>query len=196
LCSGNQVRTEIDDKTASYVLEHHKNFDDLRQVAAHLAGLLALVASGAKWATAEHPTLGVMRRLYDEAVDVVRRAQPPPRARRHHEELLAACAALERALLAARRSPGCSVSPEIDPILLPLREGYLRLQRASAALPGFELVSFDHGCCSTGRAGGLLEHVGQAGSACGQSEAPEGSGAERRRRARASGGGVPASIGK
>jgi hypothetical protein len=147
LCSGNQVHSQIDDVTAVYVLEHHKTFEDLRQVAAHLAGLLLLVASGANGATAEHSALEKMGRLCDEAVEAIRRARPSARARRHHEELLAACTALERAWAAARRSLGQSARPAIDPILLPLRTGYARLQRAAAALPGFELVAFDQGCC-------------------------------------------------
>src|SRR5262249_6343543 len=156
--------------------------EDLRQVAAHLAGLLVLVVSGANGAAAEHPTVEKMRRLCDEAADAVRRARPSARARRHHEELLAACSALELALAAARRSLGRSGSPEIDPILVPLRAGYMRLQRAAAALPGFELVAFDHGCC----------RWASRGSACGPREESESSSAA----ARASGGGVPASKGK
>src|SRR5262249_51932722 len=122
-------------------------FEDLRQVAAHLAGLLVLIAAGANGAAAEHPTLEKMRELCDEAADAVRRARPSGRARRHHEELLAACTALELALAAARRLPGRSAGAEIDPILVPLRAAYVCLQRAAAALPGFELVAFDQACC-------------------------------------------------
>jgi hypothetical protein len=35
-----------------------------------------------------------------------------------------------------------------DPILTPLRAGYADLQRAADALPGFDLIAFDRGCCA------------------------------------------------
>jgi hypothetical protein len=36
---------------------------------------------------------------------------------------------------------------DLDPILTPLRAGYTHLQHAANALPGFEMVAFDQGCC-------------------------------------------------
>jgi hypothetical protein len=32
---------------------------------------------------------------------------------------------------------------------MPLRAGYTHLQHAAGALPGFELVGFDHACCGS-----------------------------------------------
>src|SRR5436190_8174674 len=45
----------IDDRTASYVIEVHPHFEDLRHAAAQLAGVLVLAASGSKEASPHHP---------------------------------------------------------------------------------------------------------------------------------------------
>ena len=50
-------REKIDDETVAYILKAQKYFEDLRQVAAQLAGLLALAAAGGKSATPDHPML-------------------------------------------------------------------------------------------------------------------------------------------
>jgi hypothetical protein len=95
-------------------------------------------------------------RMLDMAVDGLRSARPTPRAARHHRHLIHASIALEQALAAARGRFGRS-DVAIDPVLVPLKVGYGHLQRAASLLPGFELVSFECGCCAvhgTGRAGG------------------------------------------
>ena len=38
----------VDDATAEYIVENQKCFEDLKQVAAQLAGLLVLAAAGSK----------------------------------------------------------------------------------------------------------------------------------------------------
>ena len=38
----------VDDATAAYIVENQKCFEDLKQVAAQLAGLLVLAAAGSK----------------------------------------------------------------------------------------------------------------------------------------------------
>jgi len=139
----------IDDATVAYIAEQHKHFEDLKQVAAQLAGLLVLAASGARTATADHPVLSLTDRLLGEAADAVRRTRAPVRARQHHEHLVEASAALERAWEEARRGTArVQGGLEIDSILTPLRAGYRCLQQAANALPGFEMVSFEQGCCS------------------------------------------------
>jgi hypothetical protein len=131
----------IDDAVVAYVLETRKCFEDLRQVAAQLAGLLVLDAAGAPSGIPEHPMLAAAEQTYGEAVDGIRRARVPESARRHHHELLQAADAIRGALDAAHRSPA------IDPILIPLRAAYAHLQAAGSELPGFEMVSFAQGCC-------------------------------------------------
>lgn len=130
----------VDDRTAEYILETRKDFEDLRQVAAQIAGVLVLAAAGAKSASPDHPMLKAAAELHATALDRVRSVRPTERAKVHHASLMQAAGALSRALSAAQRI-------EVDPILRPVREAYAHLQRASNSLPGFEMVAFEQGCC-------------------------------------------------
>jgi hypothetical protein len=146
--------TDLDEGTVAYVLENRKHFEDLRQVTAQLAGLLVLAATGARSAVPDHPLLQTADRLFQESVDGLRRAQVPVRARPHHEAVLHAVAAVGAALDAAHAGLGRHGNGvDIDPIMIPLRAGYAHLHRAAHALPGFEMVAFDQGCCGIPRLG-------------------------------------------
>ncbi len=134
----------VDDATAAYILETRKCFEDLRQVAAQIAGVLVLAAAGGKSATPDHPMLAAAAELHRAAFDTVRSVRPTVRARVHHHWLLQSAEALAGALYAARRM-------EIDPILIPVRAAYTHLQHAANALPGFEMVAFEQGCCGASR---------------------------------------------
>ncbi len=131
----------IDQPTTEYVLETRRAFEDLRQVAAQLAGLLVLAASGSQCAGPHHPMLTSAAQLYLEAVDAVRHVRVPPGARSRHQHLLEAAEFLHCALRAA----GSGIA--IDPVLIPLRAAYDHLQKAAADLPGFSMVTFELGCC-------------------------------------------------
>jgi hypothetical protein len=141
--------TEIDDGTTAYVLETRRAFEDLRQVTAQLAGLLVLAGAGANSAAPDHPLLDSGEQLFRNAVDSIRGARVTAPARRHHQLVLRAARSVRRALDAARAQLGRQgVQVDIDPILAPLRAGYADLQRAADALPGFEIIAFDRGCCA------------------------------------------------
>jgi hypothetical protein len=143
------AKSEIDDQTAAYVIDSRKHFEDLRQVTAQLAGLLVLAAAGASSAAPDHPLLETAEQLLRDADDGIRCARVPVRARQHHHRLLAATAALKHALGAAHAHLGRpSPAGDLDPILMPLRAGYAHLQRAADALPGFDMIAFDRGCCA------------------------------------------------
>ncbi|HEX4133906.1 MAG TPA: hypothetical protein VHY84_04720 [Bryobacteraceae bacterium] len=122
-----------DDQTTAYVLAMQTCFEDLKQVAAQLAGLLVLEASGA---APDHPMLASARNAYRNAVDGLHSARVPLRARDHHRRLLSAAAKLDEAL----QRKGDS--------LVPLESAYAELRAASRALPGFPMISFEHGCCA------------------------------------------------
>jgi hypothetical protein len=140
--------SQIDDQTAAYVLEQSKHFEDLRQVTAQLAGLLVLEAAGANGAP-DHPLLETAEQLFHNAADGIRCARVTVRARQHHHCLLKAIAAVRQALDAAHTHVGRrNAQVELDPILAPLRAGYAHLQRAADALPGFDVIGFDRGCCA------------------------------------------------
>jgi hypothetical protein len=131
----------IDDPTAEYILHTRKCFEDLRQVAAQIAGVLVLAAAGAKSATPDHPMLDAAAELHGAAIEELHGIRPTPRAHAHHQCLLQAAGALAIALSAAKRT-------EFDPVLLPVRAAYTHLQRAAEILPGFEMVAFEKGCCA------------------------------------------------
>jgi len=131
----------IDDATAAYIVENQKCFEDLKQVASQLAGLLVLEAAGSKEAAPDHPMFATARELFREAEDALRRARPTERARRHHEHLTRAGQLIGEALRDSRAGAD---------ILTPLRAGYTELERAADSLPGFEKVSYERACCARG----------------------------------------------
>jgi hypothetical protein len=142
------VHDALDDLTVAYVLAARPHFENLRQIAAQLAGLLVLAATGARSAAPDHPLLRSAETLFQESIDGIRRTRTTDRARRHHQHLTQAAAALDTALSAARDRLGRQNGrTDLDPIMLPLRAGYSHLQHAANALPGFEMVAFEQGCC-------------------------------------------------
>ena len=156
----------LDDRTAAYILATRRPFEDLRQVASQLAGLLVLAASGAKSASPDHPLLGAARTMFDEAAGDVRRATPSPRAQRHHASFLQALLAIDEALALAPAGLRGGRTGDLDSVLTPLNAGYRHLQDAANCLPGFELVAFSQSCCSQGQAGrvGARRSGGPGGS--------------------------------
>jgi hypothetical protein len=83
--------------------------------------------------------------LHAAAFDQLRSIRPTEHAREHHHCLVQSAQALSNALAVAR-----SAGPrrEIDPILRLVRAAYAHLQRAADTLPGFQMVSFEQGCCA------------------------------------------------
>jgi hypothetical protein len=135
----------IDDATAAYIVENQRCFEDLKQVASQLAGLLVLAAAGSKEAAPDHPTLSAARELFREADDALRRAHPTDRSSQHHAHLAQAAALIGTALKGSRGVLN------VDRVLVPLRAGYRELEQAADALPGFEKIAYDRACCAGGR---------------------------------------------
>jgi hypothetical protein len=141
-------RENIDDETVAYTLEAHRYFEDLRQVAAQLAGLLVLAAAGGKSATPGHPMLEAAGRLHESASAGIRGLRATPRASAHRDYLSRAAAALECALASAQTHLWrAGRNAEVEPIMLPLQAAYDQLRLASGALPGFDMISFEQACC-------------------------------------------------
>jgi hypothetical protein len=136
----------LDDRTTAYVLETQRPFQDLREVASQMAGVLVLAASGAA-ISFDHPAVQAARETLEHAASGIRRARPSVRARAHHASLVAAAGLLEDALRAAPALGRGEPSAGVDAVLVPLKSGYRHLQEAAGRLPGFELLSFDQGCC-------------------------------------------------
>jgi hypothetical protein len=151
------VNPAIDERTIAYVIEAQPVFEDLRQVAAQVAGMLVLFATGSKTAAPDHPLLGTASQVFARAADAVERVQPlvTDPARLHHDNLRGAAAALREALSAARVELGKpGIAADLDAPLVPLRHAYDCLQHAASALPGFQMVAFDQGCCGVISGGG------------------------------------------
>ncbi len=136
----------VDDATAAYIIETQKIFEDLKQVASQLAGMLVLAAAGSKEAVPDHPALLSAREIFREADDALRRAQPTERAFRHHVRIDRAAKRLGVALNVALGSL------DVERTVVYLRAGYAELERAADALPGFEKVSYERACCVGARA--------------------------------------------
>lgn len=130
-----------DDQTTAYVLAAQTYFEDLRQVASQLAGLLVLDAAGAQ---PDHPMIASARSAWQHAVDGLHSIRVPMRARPHHRHLLSAAIYLNEALQGSGDA------------LRPLESAYADLRAASRTLPGFPLIAFDRACCahSAGRSAG------------------------------------------
>ena len=148
----NTENVALDDLTVAYVLDARPHFENLRQVAAQLAGVLVLAATGAQSAAPDHPMLQSAERLFHESADGIRQARVTGRALPHHRHLMQAAASIKTAISIARNSLGKPTGHvDLDSILTPLRAGYAHLQRAANALPGFEMVAFEQGCCGSSR---------------------------------------------
>jgi hypothetical protein len=160
-------RENLDDETVAYILHAQKYFEDLRQVAAQLAGLLVLAAAGSESATPDHPMLEAAKHLHESATAGIRGLRATERARAHRNYLSRSAAALECALSSAHTHlSSISRGAEIEPILLPLQTAYAQLRLAATALPGFEMISFDQACCgpqihATALLAGSHQRVGQ-----------------------------------
>ena len=135
----------MNDRTVAYVLAAQPVFEDLRQVASQLAGLLVLAATGSKESTPDHPMLAASRQVLAKAGDGVKSfaALVTDGTRPHYAHVSTAVPSLRRALACAESWP-----VDVDAVLAPLRDAYDSLQQASAVLPGFQMVSFDQACCS------------------------------------------------
>ena len=73
---------------------------------------------------------------YKSAADGLKSVRVTARAMAHHKHLLAAAAKLDLAL-------------RVKGDTLRLLEGaYAELRSASKALPGFQMISFERGCCA------------------------------------------------
>jgi hypothetical protein len=135
---------DLDDRVLGYLLEARPAFTGLRQGLSQLAGMLVLAAAGASGGVRpEHPMIAVVAQVLAEAADRLRASQAPDLCRHLHRHLLAAAIVLEAAA-AKVGTPGTAVAP----LRALLDRALAELERASALLPGFDLVDRRHACCA------------------------------------------------
>jgi hypothetical protein len=137
------MTSTIDDQTAAYVAATHTFFEDLKQVAAQLAGFLVLHAAGSESANPDHPLLKSAHQVFQRAEDGIRAVQVSRGAHDHHTHLLNAATLLDEVLSSLRRRG--------DPLVL-LEQTWAELRAASRALPGFPILDFERGCCGSPQA--------------------------------------------
>ena len=148
-----------DDRTVGYILESQPLFEDLRQIASQIAGLLMLAAAGSRDASPEHPMLAAANALLVKTSDGLARVKAGEQVRAHLESLRQAAAALRGALTAIRALLAAPGSGDLDAPLVPLRAGYDHLQEATRGLPGFRMVAFEQACCAgthTAKSSGVI----------------------------------------
>lgn len=137
----------LGDATLRYIEAAELCFEDLRQVAGQLAGLLLLSASGAHSAGPLHPMVAVAEGLLETARDTTPRLKPhSARAKHHHRHLLSAAGQLAETLDRLRSLPTGRAS--LDEPMRSLTSAWEELGAASRALPGFDLVDFSQACCA------------------------------------------------
>ena len=136
----------LDETSLAYVLEAQPVFDLMRRSAAQLAGLMVLAGAGVR-AARDHPMLALAAAAAAEAGQRLAGIRVPGRAAHHHLHLTRARGLLQTALDAAMAPRRWNVD-RLDAILAPLRAAYDELQRATAALPGFQMVALDQACCA------------------------------------------------
>lgn len=137
----------LDEATCAYVTAMQLPFEQLRQAAGQLAGVLVLAAA-TKQGAAGHPMLDLADRARREAAEAIRACHPPSQGTHHHLHLTQAARGIAAALDAARRWLRGEDEAAADAVMVPLRAGYRDLQWAAGALPGFEIVAFSQGCCA------------------------------------------------
>lgn len=138
----------LDDATTRYILATRPAFEELRHATGQIASLLILQATGASSATPDHPMLQQALEGCAAARDVIAHAKPTAAAAHHHLHLRRALALVVRAAEQAVRHLDKRGDHDVDAILKPLRQGWQEIHFASAALPGFEPVSFGLACCA------------------------------------------------
>jgi hypothetical protein len=116
----------IDDQTTFYIQHVYSAFEDLKQAASQLAGLLVLSRRDPELRRSAEEACRRARDILDTPV--------PARAKAHHRYLMDAAAKLREA-----------IETSADPLPY-LKEAHANLRAASHTLPGFEMVSFEHAC--------------------------------------------------
>lgn len=143
----------LDDRTIRYIQVVQPIFDDLRQAACTLAGLLVLAATNARASAVEHPTFHALAEAFRLADDALRGVTPSPAARHFHYHLCCGVVQLSTTIesVFAARLPG----GDLGSSLTLLQASWQNIRSASAALPGFSLVDLDDSCCAMHLKSGL-----------------------------------------
>lgn len=141
-----QVGEEFIDDVARYARQTQVAFDELRDAAAQLAGVLVLSAAGSQKALPNHPAMLVAKDLHERSMDRILSAIVSHQTAHHHLHLKRAGHLIGRALAACSTVQNATI--DVDAALPILKRGWTELRHATQALPGFQTLSFDRACCT------------------------------------------------
>jgi hypothetical protein len=139
--------TQLDDHLIEYIAAAEPCFDNFKRVAAQLAGLLILSASGSRHAGPDHPMVAVASDLNATAVDALKRLSPRGKRARHHHVHLEKASEKLAGVVEIIGSGHWSTERMTVPTAM-LKSAWVELDYASRALPGFELVDLSQACCA------------------------------------------------
>ncbi len=142
------LATQLDDRSLRYLVDMLPAFEALRTVASQLAGLLVLVAAGAKGGAPDLALLDAASLTYAEALDKFRGLTASPGVLHVHHHLREAAEGIGSALAEVdRQAKSPTGAFEVDGALALLRPAYRQLQFASRLAPGYRLVETRDACC-------------------------------------------------
>ena len=142
------VSPPLDDQTVTYVLAAQRPFEDLRQAVGQVSGWLVLAALRTNDAVADHPALMRASCLLGDCLDDLPRLRPTALARPHHERLMRVAHAMDAAVRDAQTRALIRTDADIHRVSIAVKAAYADLAAATAALPGFQMVSFADACCA------------------------------------------------
>jgi len=150
--ANDRLTAKMDDKSLRYLLAVHPAFDSFRTAASQLAGLLVLVAAGAKGGAPDRAMLNAATLAHAEAADRLRGLAATERVRHLHYHLCEAAQGIGAALAAAKRQAQAAPRAfDVSAVFDPLCAAYRQLQFASRLAPGFPLVDTRDSCCALAR---------------------------------------------
>ena len=148
--AGPDLPDDIDHQTAAYVLRTRATFNELREAAAQLAGLLVLASIGGRSRMLDLPALELAGSAHKEANALLQGAPVPSTAAHHHHHLSSAAERIGEALRIARQGSLRFDDTALDRTFQILKAGWREMLAAAKALPGYEVVNFG-GCCAARR---------------------------------------------
>jgi hypothetical protein len=134
------------DATIDYIIKAQVHFDDLKQVASSMAGMLVLAETGIAEAATEQPMIAIAYETWKRAADGVGTLKVPVLAEHFHVHLQKGSTLIGDLFASLyRRVP---TSRSNDDAIRTLKLAWEQISFAAKALPGFETVDLEQSCCA------------------------------------------------
>jgi hypothetical protein len=138
---------QLDDPTVRYIQAVRPFFEDIREAACLLAGLIVMAAADSCKSAVDQPTFHALCARYDATVQGLCRLPPPPMGIHFHYHLIRSAQLLRRTIdsVLELRYQSANLANSLEH----LKTSWRHLRSASIALPGFSLVELDEAYGST-----------------------------------------------